>query len=52
MMIIAGADCKDCVYSTINDRDVSRIKVVCGAKGKEYYYGQCIPCDFKEVKKK
>lgn len=49
-MIIAGEECGNCIYATINDRDVARIKVVCAAKGKEYYYGQCIPCELK-VKK-
>ena len=49
-MIICGKDCEDCLYATINDRDISRVKVVCAAKSKEYYYGQCIPCELK-VKK-
>lgn len=51
-MIIAGQECLDCEYSTINDHDKARIKVVCAVRGKEYYYGQCIPCeDKKKVKK-
>ena len=46
-IIIAGSDCNDCQFCSINDRDVSRIKVHCAARGKEYYYGQCVPCEDK-----
>ena len=51
-MIIAGPDCSNCIYSTINDYDTARIKVVCTARGKEYWYGQCIPCEDKKKEKK
>ena len=51
-MIIAGKECDNCEYCTINDRDISRVKVHCAARGKEYYYGQCIQCDDKVKVKK
>lgn len=51
-MIIAGSDCDNCQFCSINDRDTSRIKVYCAARGKEYYYGQCIPCEDKVKKVK
>lgn len=44
-IIIAGQECENCKYGTINDHDKSRVKVICTIKGREYYYGQCIPCD-------
>ena len=44
-MILAGVDCENCEYSSINDHDKARVKVYCAVRGKEYYYGQCIPCE-------
>ena len=49
-MILAGVDCENCEYSSINDHDKARVKVYCAVRGKEYYYGQCIPCDDKRKK--
>ena len=46
-MILAGADCKDCKYF----EDSSSNKITCNARDKEYYYGQCIVCNYKEVVK-
>lgn len=48
-MIIAGSDCEDCRYF----EDISDInhKIICKAKDKQYYYGQCITCDCKDKKK-
>jgi len=46
-MIIAGDDCKDCKYATVDDTDVARVIVYCDARDKKYYYGQCIPCEDK-----
>lgn len=52
-MIIAGKDCEDCNNCVFLNEDSKRnIKVFCRAKEREYYYGQCIPCEFKIKKKK
>ena len=50
-MIVVGEECKDCIQSTIDDTDKSKILVYCGAKDKTYYYGQYIPCELK-IKKR
>lgn len=52
-MIIAGKDCEDCNNCVFLNEDSKRnIKVFCRAKEREYYYGQCIPCEFKIKKKR
>lgn len=50
MKMILTSECEDCVYGSIDDRDKARIKVTCTYKGKEYHYGQCIPCENKKKK--
>ena len=47
-MIIAGTDCKGCKY--LEDSE-SNNKITCKIRGKQYYYGQCIPCEDKEKEK-
>lgn len=51
MQMIITSECENCIYSTIYDEDKARIKVHCNIKDKTYYYGQCIPCEFKEARK-
>ncbi len=46
-MIIAGQDCSNCQYAMIDDTDKARVRVHCDARDKQYYYGQCIPCEDK-----
>lgn len=46
-MILAGVDCENCIYGTIDETDKARVKVYCQYKDKSYYFGQCIPCDNK-----
>lgn len=46
-MIIVGQDCLDCQYATIDETDKARVRVHCDARDKQYYYGQCIPCEDK-----
>lgn len=43
-MIITGAECKDCIHYA----KASTVKIKCLARDREYYYGQCIPCEDKE----
>ena len=47
-MILAGIDCKKCSHLDKADRAE---KVRCTARNKEYYIGQRIPCEEKEVMK-
>lgn len=41
--IIIGTDCKGCECLSI----ISKNKVRCSDKDKEFYYGQCVTCDRK-----
>lgn len=47
MNMIITSECEECIYGIVNDDSKARIKIKCLKKNKEYYYGQCIPCDFK-----
>ncbi len=49
--MIITSECEQCIHSTINEENKARIKIYCSMKDKTYYWGQCIPCDYKEVKK-
>lgn len=42
-VIVIGSDCEKfrCRYFA----EIDNKKVYCGFKEKEYYYGQCIPCE-------
>ena len=46
-MIIAGKECENCRHGNIIEHSKGLIKVYCSVKDKEYYYGQCIPCENK-----
>ncbi len=46
--MIITSECEQCIHSTINETDKAKIEVYCNIKDKTYYWGQCIPCDFKE----
>jgi hypothetical protein len=50
-MIICGRDCENCVHSEIDDKNIARIKVFCAAKDKSFWYGQCIPCEDKQIRR-
>ena len=50
MSMIITAECEQCVYGELFK--VGKIeKVRCLYKEKEYYYGQCIPCEHKQKKR-
>ena len=49
--MILTSECEKCSQAIINDEDKARVKVYCSVKDKTYYWGQCIPCDYKETKK-
>lgn len=49
--MIITSECKECIHSIIDETNKARVKVYCKVKEKTYYWGQCIPCDYKEKKK-
>lgn len=49
MRMIITSECEDCIHSTIDETDKARIKIYCDVKSKFYYFGQCIPCEYKEI---
>lgn len=49
--MIITSECERCIHSTINEANKARVKVYCNVKDKTYYWGQCIPCEYKEIKK-
>lgn len=49
--MILTSECEQCIHSTINEEDKARVKVYCSVKNKTYYWGQCIPCEYKENRK-
>ena len=53
MPMILTSECENCVYGEIflykiRGRDVEKVR--CSYKEKEYFYGQCIPCEHKQKK--
>lgn len=50
--MIITSECEQCIHSVINEEDKARVKIYCKVKDKTYYWGQCIPCDYKENKEK
>ncbi len=44
-LLVAGIDCDNCVYV----HDINKNKISCELKDREYYIGQYVPCDKKEV---
>lgn len=51
-MILAGVDCENCVYGSIDETDKTKLRVYCQYKDRNYYYGQCIPCENKTKRAK
>ncbi len=47
--MIITSECEQCIHSVINEGNKARVKVYCKVKDKTYYFGQCIPCDYKEL---
>lgn len=45
--MIITSECEQCIHSTIDASDKSKLKIYCSVKEKTYYWGQCIPCDEK-----
>ena len=51
MNMILTSECEECRYGLIDDTDKAKVKVKCIHKDKEYYFGQCIPCENKKKRK-
>lgn len=49
--MILTSECEKCIYGEIDETNKARIKVHCKYRNREYYYGQCIPCEDKEKRK-
>lgn len=49
--MILTSECEHCMNSLINDEDKAKVTVYCKVKDKTYYWGQCIPCEYKENRK-
>lgn len=50
--MIITSECEQCIHSVINEGNKARVTVYCRVKDKTYFWGQCIPCDCKEKRKK
>lgn len=50
--MIITSECEQCMNSVINDEDKARVRIYCRVKDRTYYWGQCIPCDYKKIKDK
>ena len=49
--MIITSECEQCIHSVINEGNKARVKVYLKVKDKTYYWGQCIPCEYKEKRK-
>ena len=47
-LIIAGVDCEDCKHCFLQEESKAKVCIYCDIKDSIYYYGQYVPCDFKE----
>ncbi len=52
MNMILTSECEECIYGIVDESNKACIKVRCIQKNKEYFYGQCIPCENKTQKAK
>lgn len=46
--MIITSECEQCIHSAINEEDKAKVTIYCKVKDKTYFWGQCIPCDYKE----
>lgn len=49
--MIITSECENCIYSTVDYSEKAKVMVYCRYKDKTYYWGQCVPCDYKETVK-
>lgn len=48
---ICTSDCVTCSYCTLDESNKAKVKIICGNKNKEYYYGQMIFCEDYDERK-
>jgi hypothetical protein len=48
MKMIITSECENCIHSKLDESDKAKIKIYCAIKNKTYYFGQCVPCEYKE----
>ncbi len=51
MQMINTSECEKCIHSMLNEEDKAKIYIYCIIKNKKYLYGQCLPCEYKELRK-
>lgn len=49
-LICSDDECINCTHCSLDESNKAKIKVLCAARDKEYYYGQYVNCD--DFKKK
>lgn len=49
--MIITSECEECIHSTIDETCKAKIEIYCKVKDKTYYWGQCIPCEYKEKRR-
>lgn len=49
--MVITSECERCIHSAIDETDKAKIKVYCNVKDRTYHWGQCIPCDNKDIRK-
>ncbi len=49
--MIITSECEKCIHSSLDESNKAKLKIYCQIKDKTYYWGQCIPCGYKEIKK-
>ena len=50
MQMVITSECEKCIHSIMDETDKAKIKIYCKIKNKSYYFGQCVPCEYKELK--
>lgn len=48
--MIITSECEKCIHSTLNKSNKAKIKVYCNIKNNSYYFGQCILCEYREIR--
>lgn len=48
MSMIITSECEDCFYGSTFTDEKGRLRVLCSARDKTYWFGQCIPCEDKK----
>lgn len=50
MQMIITTECEKCIHSIMDETNKAKIKIYCKIKNKSYYFGQYVPCEYKELK--